>query len=214
MFAPANQQFGREAVSAFAVQLALPVFNAVADSFVFEWHVAAGRTPADIYLARTDVSLHPAARTYLEAARRAALDLLEVAGVTSGESIVFRDLLAERTIAVIEHRASRQLRCGKVLFARIAEMPGKNFLTGVLYPLDRRVAERIVELLQAEKRRPENRGPTWQQFLHRNWQFVPTIWLAHNVDPAPRTGEPRAAAGAESSGPIDIARLWRELDAP
>ncbi len=199
----------------------------LADAFVHEWDIGGGFTPSDVYLARRGPALHPAARTYLAASRQAPLALVEVDQVTPGESIVFHDLLSRRRLLVVEHTASRQLQRWQVAFARIAELPAENLLTGGIYPLDRSHLEWVLAALHRDKARRGNRSLTWPEYLHRQWTIVPSMWLELYVDPLARLqltntdGEPlcwielelrlNAAPAAEVAARLDdIAELRRD----
>jgi hypothetical protein len=218
----ARARYGNETLGAFLSRSREMVFTNVADAFVHEWPVVDGLTPTEVFLARTDIALHPRERSYLAASRRAPLALVEVEAVTPGESIVFHDLLSRHRLLVTERTASRQLRRWDVLFARIAEQPGENLLTGGIYPLDRSHLEWVLATLRRDKDRRGNRSLTWPEYLHRQWTIVPSMWLELYVDPLARLrltntdGEPlcwvRLEVRLGTSDPTAVAQRLAAVD--
>lgn len=178
-----RRRFGEKKLGTFLSRAGEMVHTNIADAFVHEWDLGGGQTPTDVYLTHRGPALHPAARAYLAASRQASLALVEVEEVTPGESVVFHDLLSRRRLLVIEHTASRQLQRWQVAFARIAELPAENLLTGGIYPLDRSHLEWVLAALRRDKARRGNRGLTWPAYLHKQWTIVPSMWLELYVDP-------------------------------
>jgi hypothetical protein len=180
------ESFGEAKLGSFLSRTREHVYPNIADVFVHEWEVGDGLTPTDVYLARRGPALHPAARAYLAAAHEASLALVEVDDVTPGESILFHDLLSRRRLLVTEHTASRLVRRWQVMFARIAELPRENLLTGGIYELDRSHLEWVLATLRRDRARRGNRSLSWPEYLRKQWDIVPSMWLELYVDPLAR----------------------------
>lgn len=111
-------------------------------------HVSiAGRTAAEWYRNDREADLSADERACLDAERDAWLSLWQVVEARPGDGLVLRDRLSGQVRDVIERTASRTLKEGQSILARLCELGGFTSING-LYPFA--LAER--EAAEVERR--------------------------------------------------------------
>ena len=96
---------------------------------------------AQAYLLRKGKSLDPLARHYIEACVAAPLSFYDVVTCEPGRGFTLRDIIAGEECNVSERSASRSLRAGDILFAKIARLEDIALLEAcstVVIPPDRK----------------------------------------------------------------------------
>lgn len=83
------------------------------------------------WLAAPGTAADPVERTFVAQASRSPLSVFEVQRVTPGVSVDVHDLLTGRTFHTPELTASRSLRVGDLVFARVVTIDGLSLLLGM-----------------------------------------------------------------------------------
>lgn len=93
-------------------------------------------------------------RAYIEALRGSVMSLHEVSDVRPGESFLARDLVrGGDPIRVTERTATKTLVAWDIIAARIVTVRGVVQMTGAVLPVDRDLAEDMLELFRRTRRR-------------------------------------------------------------
>jgi hypothetical protein len=93
-------------------------------------------------------------RAYIEALRDSVMSLHEVSDVRPGESFLARDLVrGGDPIRVTERTATKTLVSWDIIAARIVTVRGVVQMTGAVLPVDRDLAEEMLELFRRTRRR-------------------------------------------------------------
>ncbi|MBI4206802.1 MAG: DUF2384 domain-containing protein [Betaproteobacteria bacterium] len=118
---------------------------------------------AQAYLRKKGKSLDPLARHYIEACVAAPLSFYDVVTCEPGRGFTLRDVITGEECNVSERSASRSVRAGDILFAKIARLEDIALLEAcstVIIPPDRKGP-----ILELRKRIRESRTPLIQGAL-------------------------------------------------
>ena len=184
-FGPAKEHFSDDEFGEFMNQAGEAVkvafLDILAADFVLRW----GWTPIERFLGDADASggLHPAAREYVEAWGRASMGLYEVQSVVPGKSLVLKDLLARRSVTVLERSASQSLHKWDAIFTRVVRMGDVGLLTGPVLEVPRRKLQWVIDALKKAKDRPGDKSVTWARFFKKHWDDIPYLWFLMCVSP-------------------------------
>ena len=118
-----------------------------------------GHTAAQWYRAEREAELSPDERACLDAEAQAWISIWQVVEARPGEGLRLRDRLSDETRDTIERTASRILKAGQNVLARIVDLEGFTSING-LYPYALEEPEAAeVELVVREELRCEGRVP-------------------------------------------------------
>ena len=93
-------------------------------------------------------------RAYIEALRNSVVSLYEVSDVRPGESFLARDLMrGGDPVRVSERTATKTLVAWDIIAARIVTVRGVVQMTGTVLPIERELADDILDLLRRTKAR-------------------------------------------------------------
>jgi hypothetical protein len=115
------------------------------EDFATRVHPELGLTPIDDYLKRRGWKESASNRRYILAVRDSIFSIYQVGDVVPGQSMVLRDTLipGEAPLAVIEHTATRMLKSGDFVGARVVEVDGVYRVCGSLQKFSAQAAHRI-----------------------------------------------------------------------
>ena len=133
-------------------------------------------------------------RAWLEQLARRPLRLYVVTEVVPGASLTLCDAVdTERPPqVVIEHSASRSLRPGMQLGARVMEADGQHVLSGAIYPFSAFDGRAVLDRLQTLAMQP---GPHVEDDILMAGLEIIESWLAQYLAPAPSPQIVHAASG-------------------
>lgn len=107
-------------------------------------------TVVDDYLKRRGWKESPSDRRYTEALRDATMSLYEVSGVVPGQSMLLTDLVfGGEARQVVEHAATRQLRDGERIAARVVDVGTSLRISGGLLRFRDELATQALEQIGA-----------------------------------------------------------------
>ena len=127
-------------------------------------------TAAQAYVARKGRRLDPLARRYLEACAGALFSFYDVSACEPGRGFTLRDIFSAEECRITERSASRSVRTGDVLFAKIARLEDLAVMeacSSVIIPPDRKwpILELRKHIREAEAQLPSSGMADWEMEL-------------------------------------------------
>lgn len=188
--------------------------------FTFDFRLAVGRTPVELFLERHGARLRSGVRRYLERMRRTHLRPYEIIAVRLDEGLDLLDLWAKKRISVRECLATREVVLWDVLAARVVLGPGgAPVMDGLPYRYPPSAKESVMKAVRRSLRAIARRFPDDDETMRfkRMGALFHVLWLdevALRPRPALVTPEGDAlifakvgGAGARPAGVADERRI-------
>ncbi|WP_245419865.1 hypothetical protein [Phyllobacterium salinisoli] len=119
------------------------------EDFLTQQFEVEGGNIVDEYLKRRGWKEGPQSKAYMEALRTSVMSLYEVSDVVFGQSLIARDLIrGGEPILVSDGTATKILKQGDKIAARIVSVMGKNVLAGGLLPFTPEATEALFDTLR------------------------------------------------------------------
>ena len=107
-----------------------PEFEFFTRWFEYDWLPENGPGPGEALLERDDSSIDPEILRLVETTLDSPYSFLQVIALEPGMGFTARDILRKSDHRIIEHTASSTLERGSILYARVVEMDGIEFMMG------------------------------------------------------------------------------------
>ena len=134
----------------------------------------------------------------------------EVAGAVPGKNLDLRDIFLERTFTVKETRASRTLRRGEIIFARVLPLEGQAILLGMgTTGIPPRLHLSLLNIRDEIKKEMQDEGFKLDLEALRQWDFElrDVYWSIAELVINP----PRPQLQNTDGDPISFVRLYFDL---
>jgi hypothetical protein len=206
---------------------AAKVYQCVLEDFYTRSFGADGRNVVDDYLKRRGWKESPSNRRHIEALRTTVMSLYEIEQADPGRPLAMLDLIRGTRIVVAETSASRGLKVGDRIGARIVELLDRNVLAGGWLPFGVEAADGFLEGVRPEMKRARRQiGKLAKQnkielgaasssdfsdivFLAQIAPAFTMLWLSQRV--AEELDENIPAILAEAGDDLALCRLYFQL---
>lgn len=148
--------------------------------FTFDYRLAVGRTPVELFLERQGARLRSGVRRYLGRMRQTHLRPYEIIAVRLDEGLDLLDLWAKKRISVRERLATRDVVQWEVLAARVVLGPGgEPVMDGLPYRYPPSAKDSVVKAVRRSLRAIERRFPDDDETMRfkRIGALFHVLWL-------------------------------------
>jgi hypothetical protein len=127
-FERALEEFGHDDEN--PIDISSPEGESFVRWFLFNWRPEEMQTLAEEFLSEKKATIHGDLIRFIRATMDAPYSYFQAIEVDPGNGLTLRDILRRGELQVIEKSASTILQKGQILFARVVEMDGIQFLMG------------------------------------------------------------------------------------